>query len=295
MGQCRVVVEICFVPASSSMTTKSPPPQCVTDATGQPQKNPLERRSEGYASLSPAEREILNNVTCAGQTIPAGCLFQVEGQVQMPVVLLSGWACYQRTIRGNRRQIIHFLLPGDIVGSIDASNQPVMCSAMALTDIVIASAEALLPHRRPNRVEMPGLAMVIDRMARSEVIVMRDQIVRLGQQDARERVLHLALELYGRLQAVGQVEGNTFACPVTRQVLAGALGMSLVHLNRTLHQVETEGFMTLRSHGISIRQIAVIKRLVDWEVDGNWPLMPLSAPQDDRIRPSGGGTPRIIA
>ena len=81
-----------------------------------------------------------------------------------------------------------------------------------------------------------------------------DQIVRIGRLTAKERVLNLLLELYDRLDAIGLVKENTFRIPLTQEVFADALGLSVVHINRTMQQLRREGMVTVGRGAVTLHQ-----------------------------------------
>jgi len=67
-----------------------------------------------------------------------------------------------------------------------------------------------------------------------------DHILRLGRMFAHERFAQFVLHLHDRLDRVGLVTGDSFAMPMTQEMLGDALGMSAVHINRTLHVMRRE-------------------------------------------------------
>ena len=97
-----------------------------------------------------------------------------------------------------------------------------------------------------NGVPFTGLAEAVAMMSYADEINLRDQIVRLGRQTAYERLVHLVLEFHSRLQAIDMVDGNTFSLPLTQEILADALGLSVVHINRTLQQVRRDRLLDMR-------------------------------------------------
>ncbi len=224
-------------------------------------ENVLLRRMSGLASLSDPELDVLREVTLQPSSAPPQTEFCVEGRVLAPRVLLSGWACYQRILGDGRRQIVSFVLPGDFIGSITRSALPASQTAMALTPVVTADARPLLTALDGTA---PGLAEAMLRMGYAEDVRMRDHVVRLGRQTAYERVVHLMLEFHSRLDAVGLVLHDGFAVPVTQEVLADALGLSVVHINRTLQQIRRDNLFELRFGRIKLRQIELMQALVDW-------------------------------
>ena len=74
-----------------------------------------------------------------------------------------------------------------------------------------------------------------------------DQLVRLGRSTASERVAHLLLEIADRLTLTGVGDERNFPFPPTQQVLADLLGLSMVHINRTLQQLRREKLIELKA------------------------------------------------
>lgn len=216
------------------------------------------------ARLSPTEEEIVRDLSATARHHPVQTELCVEGRVQSPLLLLSGWACYQRLLGDGRRQIVRFLLPGDAVGSLCQPHLPAVSTAMALTSVVVADARPLLRPTDADGEALPGLAEAVAAMARADEITVRDHIVRLGRQTAYERLVHLILEFHARLAAIGMVDGLTFALPLTQEVLADALGLSVVHINRTLQQVRRDRLLDLRGGQVTLRQLDLMRSMADW-------------------------------
>jgi CRP-like cAMP-binding protein len=137
---------------------------------------------------------------------------------------------------------------------------------VALTPVVVADARPLLRGSDENGVPLSGLADAIALMSYADEINMRDQVVRLGRQTAYERLVHLVLEFYGRLQAIGMVDGDSFALPLTQDILADALGLSVVHINRTLQQVRRDRLLDMRGGQVTLRQLDLMRAMADWVV-----------------------------
>ncbi|CAN7251152.1 Crp/Fnr family transcriptional regulator [Phenylobacterium sp. LjRoot225] len=155
------------------------------------------------------------------------------------IVVVSGWVSETRILPDGRRQIFSFLLPGDVAAMTHASNIGNR-GLVALTNVEIADAGALGGGEAG---EGPG-AWLTDASRRREERLF-EQIVRIGRLSAKERVLNLLLELYDRLDAIGLVKESAFRIPLTQEVFADALGLSVVHINRTLQQLRREGMVTM--------------------------------------------------
>lgn len=82
--------------------------------------------------------------------------------------------------------------------------------------------------------------------------VHRQWLVNMGRQAALGQVAHLLCELFVHVQAVGQTEGNTFRLPLTQTELGDALGLSTVHINRTLQELRGDGLITWQGGTVEI-------------------------------------------
>ncbi|HKD48950.1 MAG TPA: Crp/Fnr family transcriptional regulator [Rhizomicrobium sp.] len=179
------------------------------------------------------------------ETWPQGQELIGEGAAQgQPRILLEGWALRQRDLAGGRRQIFGFILPGDVFGLSARPDRIVMCSIVAAT----AATSCQLPFLgRAMREETGALHELVWHMIAREEACLLDQVVRLGRQSAHERMLHLLLELHARLKEVGKTDGAGFHLPLSQEVLSDALGLSVVHTNRTLQQLRREHL--IQTHG----------------------------------------------
>ncbi len=220
-------------------------------------------RMTALADLSDTEIELLQAMPQLPRRRAGQNLLSRAGHEQPPQMLIAAWASYQRLLSDGRRQIIDFILPGEGVGSL--THDPQSSSlAIALTSVVTVDASGLVRAvaDRPNLV--PGLAHAMRLMSRADSARLHDQVVRLGRQTAYERLLHLLLDLHHRLDAVGLVVDNSFALPVTQEMLADTLGLSAVHMNRTLQQARKDGLFEMAAGSVTLRKIELMQSLADW-------------------------------
>ena len=216
------------------------------------------------AQLSQRETEILQDLPQAARHHPSQTKLCSAGRIQFPLMLLSGWACYYRTLRSGERQIIRFILPGDAIGSLAHPSMPAITAALALTPVVVADARPLLRATDEVGASWTGLAEALAATTHIEEASLYDQVVRLGRQTSYERLLHLTLELHDRLRLVGLVDGDSFLLPLTQQILADALGLSVVHLNRMLQQARQDKLLELRRDRVTLLHLDRMRVLADW-------------------------------
>jgi CRP-like cAMP-binding protein len=202
-------------------------------------------RLSACGKLSPSDEWLVKHLKL--RTIPGSTtLSALESGDVPPLILLSGWAARVRSLPDGRRQIVHISLPGDSIGLGAAPWAGDRLPVVTLTPVIVADAEPVRDVIRSQSSEHAGLIEACRRALLYEQIYFLNALVRLGQQTAYERLAHLLLELHTRLECVGLVSSKGFQLPVTQDVIAQALGLSLVHLSRTLRQMRNEGAISLQ-------------------------------------------------
>jgi CRP-like cAMP-binding protein len=206
------------------------------------------------------------------ERIPAGASVAADPESRKrQIVVVSGWISETRILPDGRRQIFAFLLPGD-VANVGGSSHMGSRGLVALTNVEIADAGALTTGDR-------GAASIADAIRQGEERLF-DHIVRIGRLTARERVLNLLLELHDRLEVVGLVKDGAFRLPLTQEVFADALGLSVVHINRTLQQLRREGMLTVGRGMVTLHQRHKLAAFAFYQSDaervraerqGRWP------------------------
>jgi len=157
--------------------------------------------------------------------------------------MLSGWTCEMRVLPDGRRQIFSFAVPGDPVLSrpVNAANP---CSVVALTSVeCIDVAQTLARAKDADRTEITKAMNHALNLAQERRY---EDIIRLGRRSALQRLADLLLELHDRLEQIGLVDERGFHLPLTQEHLADALGLSVVHVNRSLKTLRLDGMATFR-------------------------------------------------
>jgi CRP-like cAMP-binding protein len=162
-------------------------------------------------------------------------------------LMLEGWACRHHLLADGRRQILQFVLPGELIGFSAAAPTPLdRGPVLALTRVVWADGAALFNAVGGMPAGLSGLAAAITRAEKIDQVRLIDHIVRLGRQSAYERMAHLLLELHERLSGAGRADGDSFPLPLTQEVIADALALSVVHVNRVLQRLRAERRIAVR-------------------------------------------------
>jgi CRP-like cAMP-binding protein len=152
-------------------------------------------------------------------------------------IITQGWAIRYKILENGARQIINFLLPGDIIGVAAIYPKNSLYTVTALT--------RLETYRLPKPMistlflECPALASAVFLACAREFATLAEHLAQL-RRTAEERVSHLLVELCARLRAAGAA-GPPFFMPLTQEIIGDAAGLSVVHVNRTLGVLRQAG------------------------------------------------------
>lgn len=214
-----------------------------------------ELRLSRMAALTEADLTALRFAEANGKVVRARRDILGEGQkLNQPMLIVSGWAARVRLVADGRRQFVDFLLPGDLIGCWGQQGPLMVSTVLALTDVIVAPA--------PSSDASAGFreAYAMSRaVAEAHLIA---QVVRLGRLNAQERILDLFLELHDRLRLTGLAEESSFELPLTQEMLADALGLTPVHINRTLQAMRRDNQVTWKQGRFTLRDAAALARQI---------------------------------
>lgn len=196
-----------------------------------------------FKPVSANELRVINEVKRDHLVLPAGSQIIRAGEDKPELyTLYSGWAFRFRTLPDGRRQILNFMLPGDLLGLQAAMFEAAQYGIEALTEVELC----LLPRRRVWSLfeQMPELAFDVAWLGAHEESHVDENLTSAGRRTAEERTAALIIMLYKRAATLGLVANDTFVFPPTQQHIADALGLSLVHTNKTLARLRRLGMFT---------------------------------------------------
>jgi CRP-like cAMP-binding protein len=158
-------------------------------------------------------------------------------------LILEGFACRYKLLPDGKRQIMSFQIPGDV-----CDLQSFLLERM---DHAIGALEAckvgLIPHAVMREItdEHPRITRALWKDTLIESSVFREWIASIGRRPAYARIAHVMCEILLRLKAVGLADDGSCRLPITQADFADALGLSIVHVNRTLQQLRADGLISL--------------------------------------------------
>jgi CRP-like cAMP-binding protein len=199
------------------------------------QQCPL-RRLPCLREFAPDELEFVQRFKSDELHFEAGATFLREGSKSDHLfTVLSGWAFRYKVLDDGRRQILNFALPADMVGLQGAVMDEMEHSVEALTPVRLC----VCPRARLYELysQFPTLAFDVTWLAAREEQLIDEHLVSVGRRTALERVAYLLLFLYDRADELTLTKDGKIQLPITQQHLADALGLSLVHTNKTLKRL----------------------------------------------------------
>ena len=180
-------------------------------------------------------------------------------------ILVSGWAARYKVLADGRRQFPALFLPGDVCDLDGLLLQRIHSGVCALTDCKLVA----LPHARAREL-MDGSVAIRDAfwwLQSVENAIATEWSVGLGRRSAEEKVAHLLCELLVRLRTVGLSVGDGYAFPLTQSEIADALGLSTVHVNRTITELRSQGLIEIKSRWLSIIDVEALKATGNFDPD----------------------------
>lgn len=214
----------------------------------------------GFATLDQEDVKSLVAATSRSrQFAPRHDLIR-EGDRPGPVfIMLEGWACRYKVLPTGTRQVLAFLMPGDacdlhigLLAEMDHSIQTITPARVATIERVEMDA---LMERRPGIARAMYISQLIDEGT------MRAWITSMGRRTSTERVAHLMCELYLRARNIGLTTEDSLSLPLSQILLADALGMTAVHINRVLKELRLQGAMALKRGSLEIIDPEMIVRI----------------------------------
>lgn len=250
----------------------------------------LTRKLGRFMALSPCAVAALEALQAAPLEVPGRTELVIQGRAHRHLsVLVQGAAIRYKLLPDGRRQIINFVVPGDFIGLRGCVFATASNSVMTLQKSVVApfpcSAIVEIGQRSPM------LTGIIFWLSSLEQTMLSERLVTLGRCSAYERLAYLFCELLERLQWAGLAGERSFTLPLSQELLADALGLSTVHVNRTLTRLRRDGLVIIEGHTVTLpdpQALAMIANLEEGHLARCRPTTTALArppiPQADSVR-----------
>lgn len=181
--------------------------------------------------------------------------------------LFSGWVALYQTSATGDRQIHRFALPGDFIGFHPRQDIPIHYSAQSLTEVTVcAFPVSKLEQILKERAELSARMM---EMNAQSMRLCQQHMLGIGRKSAKERLSYLFLELFYRVKSLQGLlpgtEENSIAFPLSQEDLADAMGLTSVHVSRTLRELTDAGLLTVKHRRLTIHNEPALTELAQFD------------------------------
>ncbi|WP_292897863.1 Crp/Fnr family transcriptional regulator [Nitratireductor sp.] len=227
------------------------------------EKCPL-RKLELFRDFDECELEFIGRFKKGDLAVKKGATVLVEGAHNPHLyTVLSGWGFRYKLLEDGRRQIVNYVMPGDLVGLQGSLLGEMKHSVEALSNMVLCvfeKAELFSLYR-----EFPELAYDITWIASREECMLDDNLLTVGRRTALEKVAYLLMFILERSRQSGLTRNGTVS--LTQQHVADTLGLSLVHTNKTIARLAERGLLKWEDGGCRILNPEALAELADWTAE----------------------------
>jgi CRP-like cAMP-binding protein len=230
-----------------------------------PHTHALIRKMASIVTLTDQERAALMRLPMQVQDLRADQDIVREGdRPSRSCLLIEGFACRYNMTHDGKRQILFFHVPGEIpdLQSLHIHTMDHSLATVTRCQVGFIRHEELLDLCD----RFPRLAGAFWRETLIDGAIFRKWLLGLGRKAADARLAHFLCELVTRMRAVGLVEGNTCVWPFSQVEIGDALGLSTVHVNRTLQEeLRAKGLIELTKGKLTVLDWGRLQRLGEFD------------------------------
>src|SRR5690349_11399395 len=225
---------------------------------------PFTQKLSQSIPLTASEISLLLKLQSGSRCFRRGQEIIVEGRAYRTLfIVMEGVAIRYRILRDGRRHVLSVVLPGDVAGVPGCLFESALYSVKTLTDLRVSP----VPFARVMNLfhTHPQLAAKIFWSFSCEAAIYAEHLIAVGRRTALERVAHFLLELLTRLQAVRLADDRSFCLPLTQELIADALGLSIPYVNQVLRSLRDDELISIDGKRIVINDVEALSALVDFE------------------------------
>jgi CRP-like cAMP-binding protein len=175
----------------------------------------------------------------------------------------DGWLFRYKILHNGSRQIVDFVLPGDVFALQACLFKGSLYSIATVTPVSLS----VIPFAQIDHVfeTDPKLSKALFWSATCEAARLAEHLTDAGRRSAYERLSHLFLELFVRARLAGMVDEMSFHMPLTQELIADALGLTHVHVNRTVKSLRDDKLIAIDGKRLTILDFEALSLLSDFE------------------------------
>jgi CRP-like cAMP-binding protein len=209
------------------------------------------------------ERLIRGLISETRRVGPDQVIVRAGEELHHSLLLLDGWLVRLKDLPSGERQVLEIHVAGDFADLHGFTLKRLDHDVVTVSESVIG----LVPHERLTEMtrEHPHLTRVYWLMTNIDAAITRELALSLGQRSAISRMAHLFCELHVRLGIAGKADRDSFEFPLTQRELSECLGLTVVHVNRTLQELRRRQVVETANKTITILDKAVLHALAEFD------------------------------
>lgn len=222
------------------------------------------RQKELFREFTPEELDFVASFKTGELNVDAGTAVLVEGTHSAHLfTVLHGWGFRYKIMQDGRRQILNYVVPGDLIGLQGAVMDEMRHSVEALTPLTLCVFERSRLFGLFER--HPGLGYDMAWIASREETILDEHLLSVGRRTALERAAYLLAFLHRRAAQLEPQRNGGALIPVTQIHVADTLGLSIVHTNKTLRKLVARNLVKWLDRGCEILDAEGLAKLANWE------------------------------
>jgi CRP-like cAMP-binding protein len=178
-------------------------------------------------------------------------------------MLLEGWMARAKDLQSGQRQLAELQVAGDFVDLHGFVLKRLDHDLITLSPCRIA----VVPHDRLTALteRFPHLTRLYWFMTNLDAAIQREWTLSLGRRTALSRLAQLFCELRVRLGIVGLAKDDRFDFPLTQVEVGECLGLTSVHVNRTLQELRRRGIVELAGRQLRILDLPALEDIAEFD------------------------------
>jgi CRP-like cAMP-binding protein len=214
--------------------------------------------------INAEEERFIRRLISHSVEVPAHKVFIRAGEpLRESTILLRGWMARAKDLPSGQRQLAELHVAGDFADLHAFTLKRLDHDVVAITPCTVG----IVPQERLREMteRFPHLTRVYWFATNLDAAIHRELTLSMGRRSAISRMAHLFCELLIRLGIVGMTNGNSYEFPLTQAELAEALGLTSVHVNRTLQEMRRKGLIELGNRWVSIPDLDGLKGVAEFD------------------------------
>ncbi|MDP3898290.1 MAG: Crp/Fnr family transcriptional regulator [Mesorhizobium sp.] len=216
-----------------------------------------------FRDFEPQELDFVSKFKTGELQVERGATVIVEGSHSAHLyTVLFGWGFRYKLLSDGRRQILNYLIPGDLIGLQGSLTGEMQHSVEALSPMLLCVFERdrLFSLYRQH----PGLAYDLTWLSAREEQMLDETLLSVGRRSALERAAYLIAFISQRARAL-RLYKTRAEIPITQQHVADTLGLSVVHTNKTLRKLVDRKLIRWLDRGCEVLDEEGLLAVARWE------------------------------